>query len=65
MLEEVPNKRSLLKEKSILTMCSTSGLPCKITGSKNLNLEPAPANLMAVIKTDSLVAQESQGRASK
>lgn len=45
-------------------MFSTFGLPCKITSLKKHNLEPEPTNLMTLIRIDSLVAQESQDRAS-
>lgn len=61
----MPDKRSPLKEKHIFIICSTSGLSCKIASSKNQNLELAPTNLMTVIKTDTRVAQESQGGDSK
>lgn len=37
----------------------------KLLVEKNQNLEPAPTNLMAVVQTDSLAAQESQSRASQ
>lgn len=58
------DKGSLLKQKCIFTMYSTFGLSCKITRLKKCKLEPAPTNLMTVIRIDSLVAQESQDRAS-
>lgn len=58
------DKGSLLKQKCIFAMCSTFGLSCKIISLKKHNLEPAPTNLMTVIRTDSLVARESQDRSS-
>lgn len=45
-------------------MFSTFALSCKITSLKKHNLEPEPTNLMTLIRIESLVAQESQDRAS-
>lgn len=45
-------------------MCSSFTLSCKITRLKKHSLQPAPTNLMTLIRIDSLVAQESQDRAS-